>query len=804
MAEPVGALRAELSLGWASFEEGFKSAAGSVNNFGKTFKGLEKDLNASSRAIGSIVTPIAGAMAAVGGAIAFATYKLIDQSSALVTLSDQSGHTIEWLEKTGFAASTVGLTIEDVVSATGKLQRSIGEGSEQTVSSIDKLGLSFADLRNSSPDEQMQKVLIALGKIQDPADRTTLAVGLLGKSGDKLIPLTGNMEALQRRAEELGLVMGDKSRRNAEALGGAVGSLQSAFGGLSNRLASVVTDNASVHALVNGLATVFGNLSTEVSKNKDGLLGWVNQGAILAADGLITLSKAAGIASTAWDALQLVWRGAYHVGLELSLLLQKGFVGWGKGTEAQMAARAETERMIKAIEAEIAMNSEGANKAVEAGQKRQAAIELLRAELEKLKLAVEGAAGKDLELAGGAPKTAEQLQLESEAARKLAEWFLKVADATVAAAKAEHDRYMEVTGKEEELQARLTDSTKTGTDARIAELARQQDAEIRGLEKYRTEFPQAYASMVAMVNMYYQQMTAAAQGHYANAGLAAASLGVQTQAELETTATNAEGAYQMMLASGQFTYGGLVAAGTAAAAAQQAASGGTALTQIQQLQQMATVAAEAYTAISQKAGATDAEITAAHKAATDAQKKVDAAAMKIRLDQFQAIASAASGMLRSLFGKNKSAAIAAAIIDTAAAVVSSFRNGGGWPWGLVPAAAMAAAGYAQIQQIRSQDAGFAAGTPGTSFVDFGRGTSTTLHDEEAVVNMSQGKSLGSMLSGMVKSALRGPSIPSLPVGGMSAFDPAVFRELQGLRAEQRAFRSSLPIALRDAVMLARA
>ncbi len=137
-----------------------------------------------------------------------------------------------------------------------------------------------------------------------------------------------------------------------------------------------------------------------------------------------------------------------------------------------------------------------------------------------------------------------------------------------------------------------------------------------------------------------------------------------------------------------------------------------------------------------------------------AEKALDDAKAKAKLEHFQMIAEAGSTMLRSLFGKNKTAAIAAAIIDTAAAVVTSFKNGGGFPWGLIPAGLMAAAGAVEIAKIKSQDAGFRTGTPGTSFVDFGRGSMEMLHGQEAVVTRGQADSVASMVRQAIDDANR--------------------------------------------------
>jgi hypothetical protein len=153
--------------------------------------------------------------------------------------------------------------------------------------------------------------------------------------------------------------------------------------------------------------------------------------------------------------------------------------------------------------------------------------------------------------------------------------------------------------------------------------------------------------------------------------------------------------------------------------------------------------------------ATNAQIAKSNEAVAVAQKALDDAATKARIGNLMLIMDSASSILKSLFGKSKAAAIAAAIIDTIAAIVKTMAAYP-WPWSLIPAAAAAAAGYAEVNKIKNTDAGFAQGTPGTSFVDFGAGTATMLHGQEAVVTRAQGESVAAMVADAIDAERRRP------------------------------------------------
>jgi predicted phage tail protein len=181
------------------------------------------------------------------------------------------------------------------------------------------------------------------------------------------------------------------------------------------------------------------------------------------------------------------------------------------------------------------------------------------------------------------------------------------------------------------------------------------------------------------------------------------------------------------------------------------------------------------------------ELQKAHAASVAAQEELDDTHAKSATEKFQMIADASSSILRSLFGKSKAAAIAAVIIETASAVIKSFNNGGGFPWGLIPAAAMAAAGAAQIIKIKNTNVGFAEGTPGLDFMSFGAARNVTVHGDEAI--LPRGK--GHVLAGEIAQAM--------PGGGSETA-----MHLRALRGSMDALPYTLVRALRSARVMAMA
>lgn len=77
---------------------------------------------------------------------------------------------------------------------------------------------------------------------------------------------------------------------------------------------------------------------------------------------------------------------------------------------------------------------------------------------------------------------------------------------------------------------------------------------------------------------------------------------------------------------------------------------------------------------------------------------------------------------KDLFQLNKNLALANAAVNLPSAILSSFEKAGGYPWGIIPAAMMAATGLAQIQAINS--ASFGGGASAPSLAGAGGGGST--------------------------------------------------------------------------------
>lgn len=99
---------------------------------------------------------------------------------------------------------------------------------------------------------------------------------------------------------------------------------------------------------------------------------------------------------------------------------------------------------------------------------------------------------------------------------------------------------------------------------------------------------------------------------------------------------------------------------------------------------------------------------------------------KQRLDDLGALGNAlmtlGHGQSKKIFKVGQTLALAQAAVALPTSVLESFKNGGGYPWGIIPAAAMLATGLKNIQQIKNAGAGLGGGGGGpTPSISLGSG-----------------------------------------------------------------------------------
>jgi hypothetical protein len=223
---PIGDVAGRLS-GLASAGEGLSKVFGG----GAGLSGGLANIGASVAALVNPFTIGLAAVAAFGAgasAVANGLLSLEDRVETLGNTADKLGVSFEFIQTLEEAGNRSGVSIESVSSAFGKLQKTLAgadEESKAATTALSKLGISFTDLENLSPEEQIRLIGEQLQGIDDPAKRTAAAMQIFGKSGADLLPFFANLGPAADDIERLGGALTAVDRSRIDDFGAGIDAL---------------------------------------------------------------------------------------------------------------------------------------------------------------------------------------------------------------------------------------------------------------------------------------------------------------------------------------------------------------------------------------------------------------------------------------------------------------------------------------------------------------------------------------------------------------------------------------------------
>ena len=197
---------------------------------------VKKDLKKTEGGVGFLASNLK-LLGGVAAAVSFTA--LISESIQLAgVLNDtaiKTGISVDALQRLQFAAGLSGGSLESVSGAVAKMQKALvtaGEGSAQAKEALDRLGLSAQQILALTPDKQFEAIAVAVAGIQDPATRTTAAIGLFGKSGAELVPtlvaIGTNAEGINAALSEIGGPVSAQAIEAVDTLGDQLDILKTA------------------------------------------------------------------------------------------------------------------------------------------------------------------------------------------------------------------------------------------------------------------------------------------------------------------------------------------------------------------------------------------------------------------------------------------------------------------------------------------------------------------------------------------------------------------------------------------------
>jgi hypothetical protein len=305
-------------------------AAGATGAFGRMAAAAGPAGLAVAAAVG-VATIAVGALAA---GIVDATKKTLEYGGHLTDLSAKTGISTTALQTLGHVGSMVGVSMDEIGNAVGKMQRNLVNGSE----AFAKLGLSIADLRAMEPDKAFEAIAEKITSIKDPAGQAAAAIEIFGRSGASLLPaMKEDMARLREEATRLGFVMSKDMVAAADALGDKFTTLNSTWQGLIRNVGSAVASSESMSIAVTGLTNILGSLSVAIRDNQGGMRDWVTSGVVMVIQALKSMTSAVASAIDIWDALALVMNSAMQLNLKGGLAIAEAQKSWKSMLPGQQA-----------------------------------------------------------------------------------------------------------------------------------------------------------------------------------------------------------------------------------------------------------------------------------------------------------------------------------------------------------------------------------------------------------------------------------------------------------------------------------
>lgn len=141
-------------------------------------------------------------------------------------------------DRSGASAKTLGLAIKNSAKA---LEDAANGGAKLFTDALDELGISLEDVQGLTAEQRLGLFADALNEVADVGQRTALAMNLFGaKAGPELLPFlaTGSkgIKELGDVAEDIGLVMSEKSAKGAEVFVDKLTNLKGVLTGLKNTI----------------------------------------------------------------------------------------------------------------------------------------------------------------------------------------------------------------------------------------------------------------------------------------------------------------------------------------------------------------------------------------------------------------------------------------------------------------------------------------------------------------------------------------------------------------------------------------
>lgn len=209
--------------------------------------------------------------------------RALDNAINIAHMSEKVGASTEVISALSLAATTAGVSQEDLSNGLVKLARSMdqaAQGSTKPLDAFKRLGISMRDIKSDDPGQMFVLLAQKMSGMEDGTKKAAIAQALLGRSGADLIPLldqlaNGGFEQITQKALRMGLLLDQDAVEGVEHMHGALVDLGNIAEGVATQFlvgfapkaadAMETFGNAVTEKGVNGMKT-FGDMAGYLTK----------------------------------------------------------------------------------------------------------------------------------------------------------------------------------------------------------------------------------------------------------------------------------------------------------------------------------------------------------------------------------------------------------------------------------------------------------------------------------------------------------------------------------------------------------
>ena len=202
-------------------------------------EGAKEDIGGLGGALKNLVNPTTVAVAGLGAVSALVTKSIVDTTqyaNSLHLMGERIQATPEFLSQMDHALGLSGIELDEyadaaIVAAERVLELSDGTG--PLAERVEELGLSYDVLKDKTPTEALEALLVSLNNLDDPTRAAAIASELLSDQGVKLLPFfemgAEGAARLREEADALGVTISTETAADAAELSENMGELSARF-----------------------------------------------------------------------------------------------------------------------------------------------------------------------------------------------------------------------------------------------------------------------------------------------------------------------------------------------------------------------------------------------------------------------------------------------------------------------------------------------------------------------------------------------------------------------------------------------